>query len=123
MNAWGDLKSSCHKYLPGGLTMFLIKRKKNCKIKYGFGGSISNVDLVLDLALLISSTPYFNLLQVLAIDLVLQSLLKVATPLEDVRSCYVQCIYIKKEGIKLFLTDLFSLSYFTQFSFVTFWFC
>ena len=110
--------------MPGGLKEFLPqifawgayyvsyqkKKKKNCKIKYGFKGSISNVDLVLDLALLISSTSYFNLLQVLAIDLVLQSLLKVATPLEDVRSCYVQCIYIKKEGIKLFLTDLFSLS-------------
>ena len=60
-----------------------------------------------------SYTPGFNLVQVLVQDLLLQSLLKV---LEDFRRCYIQCIYIKKEKIKLFITDLFSLSYFMLFS-------
>lgn len=23
---WGDLESSCHKYLPGGLAVFLVKK-------------------------------------------------------------------------------------------------
>ena len=31
------------------------------------------------------------------------------TPVEDVRRCYGQCIYIVKENIKVYLTDLFSL--------------
>ena len=44
MSAWGDLKSSCHGYLPGGLTMFLAKNRL-LKIKYGFVNSISNVGL------------------------------------------------------------------------------
>ena len=46
MSAWGEgsLKSSCHGYLPGGLNMFLAK-KKDLKITYGFKGSISNIDL------------------------------------------------------------------------------
>ena len=44
MSAWGDLKSSCHGYLPGGLTMFLAKNRL-LKIKYGFVSSISNVGL------------------------------------------------------------------------------
>ena len=44
-------------------------------------------------------------------------------PLEDIRKCYVQCIYIKKEKNKLFLTGLFFLSYFMHIGFVTFWFC
>ena len=44
MSAWGDLKSSWHIYLPGGITMFLVKRRL-LTIKYGFEGSISNVDL------------------------------------------------------------------------------
>ena len=35
-------KSSCHGYLPGGRTMFQVK--KDCKIKYGFDGSIPNND-------------------------------------------------------------------------------
>ena len=34
MTVWGDLKSSCHEYLPGALTIFLVK--KDLKIKYGF---------------------------------------------------------------------------------------
>ena len=38
-----DLKSSFHKYLPRELTVFLVK--KDCKIKYGFEDSISNIDL------------------------------------------------------------------------------
>ena len=33
------LKSPCHRYLLGGLTMFLVK-KSLCKLKYGFEGSI-----------------------------------------------------------------------------------
>ena len=44
MGAQWDLKSSCHRYLPGGLAMFLVK-KDLCKVKYGLEGSISNVDL------------------------------------------------------------------------------
>ena len=44
MSTWWDLKSSCHGYFPGGLTIFLVK-KILLKIKYGFEGSISNVDL------------------------------------------------------------------------------
>ena len=67
-----------------------------------------------------SSTPGFNLVQVLVQDLLSQNLLKV---LEYFRRCYIQCIYLKKEKIKLFITDLFSLSCFMLFSFVIFWFC
>ena len=44
MSAWWDLNSSCQGYLPGELTMFLVK-KRLLEIKYGFEGSISNVDL------------------------------------------------------------------------------
>ena len=44
MSAWGDLNSSCHWNLPGELTMYLVK-KRILEIKYGFEGSISNVDL------------------------------------------------------------------------------
>ena len=44
MSVWGDLKGSCHGYLPGGLSMFLVK-KRIFKIKYSFEGSLSNVDL------------------------------------------------------------------------------
>ena len=44
--------------------------------------------LALNLALHINSTPHFNLAQLLVQDLLLQSLLKVTTPLEDFR-CYV----------------------------------
>ena len=50
--------------------------------------------LALHLALHTSSTPDFNLVQVLVQDLILQSLIKVRTPLEGVRRYYVQCIYI-----------------------------
>ena len=55
-----------------------------------------------DLALHISSSINFSSVQVLVQDLLLKSLLKVMTPLEDVARCYVQCIYIKKEKIRLF---------------------
>ena len=48
--------------------------------------------LALHLAVHISSTPNFNLVQVLLQDLLLQSLLEVTIPLEDVGRCYVQCI-------------------------------
>ena len=41
--------------------------------------------LALQLVIHISSPPAFNLVQVLIKDLLLQSLLKVTTPLEDVR--------------------------------------
>ena len=44
MSAWGDLSSSRHGYLSGGLLCFLSK-KRLLKIKYGFESSISNVDL------------------------------------------------------------------------------
>ena len=44
MSVWGALKSSCHGYFAGGLIMLLAK-KRLLKIKYGFEGSISNVDL------------------------------------------------------------------------------
>ena len=44
MSAWGDLKSFCHGYLPGGLIRIIVK-KRLLKIKNGFEGSISNVDL------------------------------------------------------------------------------
>ena len=43
MNSWGDLKTFCHRYLPLKLLYFFFK--KFFKIKYGFEGSISNVDL------------------------------------------------------------------------------
>ena len=51
---------------------------------------------MLILALHITSTPDFSLVHILVQDLLLQSLLKVMTPLEDVRRCAVQCIYIRK---------------------------
>ena len=44
MSALGYLKSSCHGYLPGGLTMFLVKERL-LKINYSFEGSFSNVNL------------------------------------------------------------------------------
>ena len=56
--------------------------------------------LTLHPALHISSTPDLNLVQVLVPDLLLRSLLKVKS-FSDVIRCYVQCIYIKKEKIKL----------------------
>ena len=43
MSARGNLKSSFHRYLPGGLMYFLSK--KACKIKCGFEDSVANVDL------------------------------------------------------------------------------
>ena len=45
--------------------------------------------LALHLALHIISTPELSLVQVLVQDLLLPSLLKVTTPLEDVRKCYI----------------------------------
>ena len=50
----------------------------------------------------------FNLVQVLVQNLLQQNLLK-TTPLKYDRKFYVQFIYIKKEKIKSFLTDLFGL--------------
>ena len=46
---------------------------------------------------------------VLVQDLLLKGLLKVMTSVEDIAICYLQCTYIKKEKIRLFLTGLFSL--------------
>ena len=60
-------------------------------------------------ALHISYTLDFNFVQVIVQDLLLKGLLKVMTSLEDVTRCYLQCTYIKKEKIRLFLTGLFSL--------------
>ena len=46
MTAWANLKSFCHaEYLPRGLAIFLVKKKRLSKIKYGFEFSISKVDL------------------------------------------------------------------------------
>ena len=73
-------KSSCHRFLSGGF-----------------------------LALHISYRLDFSFVQVLVQDLLLKGLLKVMTSLEDVTRCYLQCTYIKKEKIRLFLTGLFSL--------------
>ena len=63
--------------------------------------------VALDLALLYKLN--FSFVQVLVHDLLLKSFLKVMTSLEDVTRCYLQCTYIKKEKIRLFLTGLFSL--------------
>ena len=41
---WRDIKSSCDGYFPEVVTMFHVK-KGFSKIKYGFEGSVSNVDL------------------------------------------------------------------------------
>ena len=73
-------RSSCNRFLSGGL-----------------------------LALHISYTLDFSVAQVLVQDLLLKGFLKVMTSLEDATRCYLQCTYIKKEKIRLFLTDLFSL--------------
>ena len=56
--------------------------------------------LALYLALHISSITDFNLVQLLVQDLLLQCLLKITTPLEDVKRCNVQSNSIKKENIK-----------------------
>ena len=79
--------------------------------------------LSLHLTVYVSSALNFNLVKLLVQDLLLQSLLKVTTPLKNIRKCFAQYIYIKIEKIKLFLISFFSLSHFIQFSFVTFWFC
>ena len=61
-----------------------------CKTKYGFEAQFQMLILALRLALFINSTPNFNLAQVLAQDFLQKKmLLKITTPLEDVRICYV----------------------------------
>ena len=46
MSVLGDLKSFCHaEYLPEGLALSLVKKKRLSKIKYGFEFSISDVDI------------------------------------------------------------------------------
>ena len=65
--------------------------------------------VALDLALHISCKLGFSFVQVLVQDLLLKGLLKVMTSLEDVTRCYLQCTYIIKEKIRLFLVGLFSL--------------
>ena len=62
--------------------------------------------------LLYCSASGFSLVQVLVQIMLEQSLLKATTLLEDVRRCYVQFIYVKRENIKIFLTDLLSLLHF-----------
>ena len=82
MNAW-------RRYLPeADLTMFLVK-KDLVKLNMGLRAQFQILIVALHLALHINSTPDFNLLQVLVQNLVLQSFLKVMTPLEDVRKCCV----------------------------------
>ena len=45
---WGNLKSFYHaEYLPRGLPIFLVKKKRLSVTKYGFEFSISNVDISL----------------------------------------------------------------------------
>ena len=73
----------------GNFQSYILKRERG-------------LHLVLHLALHISSTSDSNLVQALVQDLLLQSLLKVTTPLEDARRCYVEYIYTKKK--KEFLT-------------------
>ena len=51
-----------------------------------------------------------HLVSILYKTLLLQGLLKVTTSLEYVWKCYVQCIYIKKEKIKPFLTGYFFIT-------------
>ena len=75
----GGRKSSCHRFLSGGL-----------------------------LALHISYTIYFSFVQVLVQGLLLKGLLKVMTSLKDVTRCYCNVLIYKKK-IRLFLTGLFSL--------------
>ena len=65
--------------------------------------------MALDLDLHISSTLNFSFAQVLVQDLLFKRFLKVMTSLEDNTKCYVQCIYIEKEKIGLFLTGFISL--------------
>ena len=79
MNVWGDLKSSCHRYLPWELTMFRVKKDF---VKYNM-----ILSSALHLAVHISSKSNFNLVQVLVQDLLLQGLLRVTASLEDVRRC------------------------------------
>ena len=60
------------------------------------------------LLLHVNSPPDSNLVQVLVIDLLLQSLLKLTTSLEEeVRICYVQLFVLKKKRI-----NYFGLAYF-----------
>ena len=65
--------------------------------------------VALDLVLHISSTIDLRFVEVLVQDLLFKSLLKVMPSLENVKRCYVQCICIKEEKFKLFLTGFFSL--------------
>ena len=58
--------------------------------------------VALDLALHIISTFDFSFVQVRVQDLLLKGLLKVMISLEDVTRSYLQCMYIKKEKIRLF---------------------
>ena len=46
MSAWGDLKSSWNRYLPRGADNVPCQSRP-CKMKSGFEGSVSNVDLSL----------------------------------------------------------------------------
>ena len=106
-----------------GLICFSSKKILQDKlIIYAFGTAFQILTLALHRNVYIIFILDFNLVKLLVQDLLLQSLLKVKTVLEDIRRCSVQCVYIKIEKIKLFLNSFFPLSCFMQFSFVTFWF-
>ena len=78
--------------MEGWRANYVSRQKIICKIKYGFEDSTLTqmLILVLHLARHIGSRPGFNLAQVISQDLLLESLLKVTNPLEDVRGCYFQ---------------------------------
>ena len=110
-NALKELKGSCQRYFPRWLTIFVVKKdfvKQNMALRAQFQMLI----LTLHPALHICSTPDLNLVQVLVPDLLLRSLLKVKS-FSDVIRCYVQCIYIKKEKIKLFMWLIFFITFYT----------
>ena len=103
MNAQGGLKSSCHRFLSGG-TYYVPCQKRLCKIKYGLEGLISNDDR--------GSRPgSTSTCSRFAIERFAKSndLSRRRYKILCARSYKQECIYIKKEKIRLFLTGLFSL--------------
>ena len=57
MSDWGDLKSSCHGYLPGG-AYYVSCQKRLLNIKYGFGAQFQ----MLILAYFRQTTNYYAVL-------------------------------------------------------------
>ena len=92
MNALRDLKGSCHRYLPGWFSIFLIK-KDSVKQNMALRAQFQMLILTLHLALHICSTPDFNIAQVLVQDLLLQILLKVKSLSQDVTRCCSMHLY------------------------------